>query len=310
MRLVIGKELDGIPVKKLLLDRLRFSRAAVTALKQKERGITVNSQHKTVRYCLKEGDVVELQIEDTKPSPRIQPSAGPIDILYEDEHLLAVNKPPHMAVHPSKKLQDDTLAGRILYHRPPTVFRAAGRLDKDTSGVIVCAKSQVVGAAFFHLIRAHGIRKEYLLLAESNQLPPRRGEINLCIRRDPESYISRVCFSPDGREKETETALTRFSLLASKPPYHLFLAEPITGRTHQLRVHFSSIGFPLVGDTLYGRESDLIDRQALHARRLSFSHPMTGEPLSITADVPEDMKKAIKQVFGEIPPFEIPQETE
>ncbi|MBQ3075339.1 MAG: RluA family pseudouridine synthase [Clostridia bacterium] len=299
MEIIIGKELAGLTIKKVLFDRLKFSRAAITSLKTRELGITVNGEHKTVRYVLCEGDVLRLLVEDTEPSPRIRESCGDIDILYEDDAILAVNKPAGMAVHPSKKLQDDTLAGRILYHRYPMVFRAAGRLDKNTSGVVICAKNQVVSAKFFHMIRDHKIRKEYLVLTESALTPPEKGEIGLCIRRDEISYIKRVCFEPDGTEKDSETALTTFTLLASRPPYHLFLASPVTGRTHQLRAHFSAIGFPLAGDTLYGKESSVIDRQALHALRLSFDHPTTGKALSVTAPLHEDYEKALVAAFGE-----------
>ena len=149
----ITAEQHGLPIKKMLLDRLGFSRGALTSLKHKENGITVNGEHKTVRYILQEGDLLSLKLEDTVPSKRIRESVGEIDILFEDEFLLAVNKPSNMAVHPSKKLQDDTLAGRILHHRYPMVFRAAGRLDKDTSGVVVSAKTRVVSAKLFRLIK-------------------------------------------------------------------------------------------------------------------------------------------------------------
>ena len=271
MEIVITKDLAGLTIKKVLFDKLKFSRAAITSLKTREMGIAVNGEHKTVRYILCENDVLNLLVEDTEPSPRIRESCGEIDVLFEDDHILAVNKPAGMAVHPSKKLQDDTLAGRILYHRYPMVFRAAGRLDKNTSGVVICAKNQVVSAKFFHMIRDHKIRKEYLVLSESEKEPPAEGTIDLCIRRDEVSYIKRVCFPADGTENESETALSTFTLLASRPPYHLFLASPITGRTHQLRAHFSAIGFPLAGDTLYGKESAIIDRQALHARYLNIN---------------------------------------
>ncbi len=299
MEFIIDKDMAGLTVKKVLFDRLKFSRAAITSLKTREMGITVNGEHKTVRYVLSEGDLLRLLVEDTAPSPRIRESCGDIDILFEDDAILAVNKPAGMAVHPSKKLQDDTLAGRILYHRYPMVFRAAGRLDKNTSGVVICAKNQVISAKFFHMIKDHKIKKEYLVLAESDQTPPEKGEIRLCIRRDPVSYIKRVCFEADGTEKDCETALSTFTLLAFKPPYHLFLASPVTGRTHQLRAHFSAIGFPLAGDTLYGKESEIIPRQALHALRLSFNHPATGVPLSVTAPLHEDFKKALVTAFGE-----------
>lgn len=299
MEITVDKELAGLTVKKVLFDRLKFSRAAITSLKTREMGITVNGEHKTVRYELREGDVLRLLVEDTTPSPRIRESRGDIDVIFEDEHILAVNKPAGMAVHPSKKLQDDTLAGRILYHRYPMVFRAAGRLDKNTSGVVICAKNQVISAKFFHMIKDHKIKKEYLVLTESALTPPEEGEIDLCIRRDEISYIKRVCFEADGTEKDSETALTTFTLLASRAPYHLFLASPVTGRTHQLRAHFSAIGFPLAGDTLYGKESSVIDRQALHALRLSFNHPATSEPLSVTAPLHEDYEKALVAAFGE-----------
>ena len=298
---MIDESLAGLTIKKVLLDRLSFSRSAVTALKNKEMGIAVDGEHRTVRYCLKKGEVLSLKTEDVVPSPRIRASQGPLDILYEDEYLLAVNKPPHMAVHPSKKLQDDTLAGRILYHRYPMVFRAAGRLDKDTSGVVICAKSKFVSGQFFHLIGQHKIQKEYLVLCESGKEPPREGEINLCIRRDEESYIKRVCFPPDGTEKESERARTVFRLLKSRAPYHLFLASPVTGRTHQLRAHFSALGFPLAGDTLYGAPSEVICRQGLHALRLTFPHPVTGETLSVTAPLPRDFRRALIRAFGDEP---------
>lgn len=298
MDIIIDKAFHGLTIKKVLLDRLSYSRAAVTGLKFKENGIRVNGEHKTVRHVLSEGEVLSLALEDKSPSPRIQPSEGEIDILYEDDHILAVNKPGGMAVHPSKKLQDDTLAGRILYHRYPMVFRAAGRLDKDTSGVVISSKSQVVAGIFFEMIKKHEIKKEYLVLTESEKTPPKEGEIALCIRRNAESYIQRECFEADGSESETEKALTRFLLLESRPPYHLFLASPITGRTHQLRAHFSAIGFPLAGDTLYGKKSSIIGRQALHALRLSFNHPVEKTALSVTAPLHEDFKAALDQAFG------------
>ena len=298
MDILIDKAFHGLTIKKVLLDRLSYSRAAVTSLKFKENGILVNGKHKTVRHILSEGEILSLALEDQTPSPRIQPSKGEIDILYEDDDIIAVNKPGGMAVHPSKKLQDDTLAGRILYHRYPMVFRAAGRLDKDTSGVVISSKSQVVAGIFFEMIKKHEIKKEYLVLTESEKTPPKEGEISLCIRRSAQSYIQRECFEADGSEDETQTALTRFLLLESRPPYHLFLASPITGRTHQLRAHFSAIGFPLAGDTLYGKESPIIGRQALHALRLTFPHPMKKTPLSVTAPLHKDFLAALDKAFG------------
>ena len=300
---MVDEAFAGMTLKHVLFDKLKFSRAAVGALKKRPDGILVNGEHRTVRYILQKGDKVSLALEDEEPSPRVTLSPGPLEILYEDEWLLAVNKPPHMAVHPSKKLQDDTLAGRILYHRYPMVFRAAGRLDRDTSGVVISAKNKMVSGRFFDLIRAHGIRKEYLVLTESDLVPPEAGVIDLCMRRRPDSYMVRYCFPTDGTEKESEKARTEFRLLVTNPPYHLFLASPVTGRTHQLRAHFSAIGFPLAGDTLYHRACPVIDRQGLHAYRLSFPHPVTGEPLSVAAPLPEDLRLALEKIFGRTPPL-------
>ena len=302
MKITVDEAYAGLTVKQLLFDKLKFSRATVGAMKKREDGILVNGRPRTVRYTLQRGDELTLALEDTEPSPRVTLSPGPLEILYEDEWLLAVNKPPHMAVHPSKKLQDDTLAGRILYHRYPMVFRAAGRLDRDTSGVVISAKNKMVSGKFFELIRRHGIRKEYLVLTESDREPTRAGVIDLCMRRRPDSYMIRYCFSPDGTEKESERALTEFRLLASRPPFHLFLASPVTGRTHQLRAHFSAIGFPLAGDTLYHTATPVIDRQGLHCYRLTFPHPVTGETLSVTAPLPPDLEKTLTDLFGAPPP--------
>ncbi len=298
MKIVIDDGLAGLTIKKVLFDKLHFSRAAVTALKKKPDGIRVDGEHKTVRYRLAPGETLTLNLEDAESSAKVRPSAGEIEILYEDEAFLCVNKPPHMAVHPSKKLQDDTLAGRILYHRAPIVFRAAGRLDKDTSGAVICSKNKVVASAFSEKILRHEIHKEYLALCEGEGDLAAEGKIDLCIRRDPESYITRTCFEPDGSESVGERAETVYRVLLENGAYRLILASPITGRTHQLRAHFSAVGFPIVGDTLYGKKSEIIPRQALHALRLSFSHPETGEEMRLFAPLHKDFQCALETVFG------------
>ena len=299
MKFTVSEKWHGLTVKKVLLDRLGFSRSAVTALKMRDKGILVNGERKTVRFVLSLGDELSLQTEDTEPSPRIRPINMPIDVLYEDDAFLAVNKPAGLAVHPSKKLQDDTLAGRIMYHRYPMVFRAAGRLDRDTSGVVVCAKSQVVSARFFHMLRRREIRKEYLLITCGEGELEEKGRIELSIRRDEESYIQRVTAPPAASDAESERALTLYRTLARNGKYRLILASPVTGRTHQLRAHFAGMGHPLLSDTLYGVASDRIGRQALHAMRLRFCHPQTGEEMCLSAPLPEDMKRAIQDLFGE-----------
>ncbi len=299
MKFEIREDWDGLTVKKVLFDRLGFSRKAVTALKTRETGILVNGERRTVRCVLRLGDTLSLDLADGENSPRVRPSPGEIDVLYEDDAFLCVNKPPFMAVHPSKKLQDDTLAGRILYHRAPMVFRAAGRLDKNTSGAVLCAKNKVVSDHFTRLILSHGIKKEYLALCRGAGPLPESGVIRLAIRRSAQSYVTRECYEENENTPESERAETRFRVLLREGDRLFILAEPVTGRTHQIRAHLSALGFPIEGDTLYGTESEVIARQALHAFRLTFPHPETGKKIRITAPLHGDFLAALDAVFGE-----------
>ena len=299
MKIPVGEELDGLTVKKVLFDRLHFSRKAVTALKTRDTGILVNGERKTVRCVLRAGDLLSLDLADGENSPRVRPSAGEIDLLYEDDSFLCVNKPPYMAVHPSKKLQDDTLAGRILYHRAPMVFRAAGRLDKNTSGAVLCAKNKVVSDHFTRLILSHGIQKEYLAICRGEADLEPEGVIRLAIRRSAASYVTRECLEETPDTPESQRAETRYRVLLQKGDRRLILASPVTGRTHQIRAHLSALGIPIEGDTLYGTESPVIGRHALHAYRLTFPHPETGERIRITAPLHEDFLQALDALFGE-----------
>lgn len=299
MKITVGEEYDGLTVKKVLFDRLGYSRKAVTALKTRERGITVNGERRTVRCVLKKGDELTLDLADAEPSPRVRPSAGELEILYEDAAFLCVNKPPYMAVHPSKKLQDDTLAGRILFHYSPMVFRAAGRLDRNTSGAVLCAKNKVISDRFTRLILSHRIRKEYLAICRGAGKLPEDGVIRLGIRRSAESYVTRECFEATPDTPESERAETRCRVLLRSGGRALILASPVTGRTHQIRAHLSAVGLPIEGDTLYGEESPIIGRQALHALRLTFPHPETGEEIRIAAPLHPDYEKALEAAFGE-----------
>ena len=283
---------QGMQVKAYLQNVLHLSGAQITALKKDPRGILANGAHVTVRYVLQDGDVLTLAVSDTDSSDNIVPTKMPLQILYEDDAIIVLNKPPFMPTHPSHGHYTDTLANGLAYlfeqRNIPFVFRSCSRLDRDTSGVVTVAKNR---AAAYHFQRAHvagTVDKEYLAVLVGH-LTPGQGEIGGCIKRMEDSVITRMVTEDDGAP-----ALTRYRVLAyGKAPdgrdLTLCAAQPVTGRTHQLRVHFAHLGTPMLGDFLYGEEHDaLIGRQALHCCKTAFDHPVSGRRMTLYAAPPAD----------------------
>ena len=243
------------------------------------------------RTMLKDGDTVSYQVE--KPTD-IEPEALPLDIRYEDEYLLIVNKPPGQLVHPTTKEAHGTLAAAVLYHYKSNgethSYHPIHRLDRDTSGLVLIAKEPQVqymlaakdGTKLFH--------REYLAIVEGRPEPP-EGLIDAPIARALPSIILRKV-SPEG--KEARTHYKTLSCL-KRDGHELSLVELKleTGRTHQIRVHMSYLGHPLAGDDLYGGSLELMQRQALHAYRLHFPHPVTKESIDIKAELPTDMQQLL-----------------
>ncbi|MEA4831807.1 MAG: RluA family pseudouridine synthase [Oscillospiraceae bacterium] len=289
--------------------KVGMGRMALSSLKAKKTGITVNGVEVTVRYILRAGDIVRLEIEDLHSSAGVEPFDAPLDIIYEDSALLCINKPPFLAVHPVKKLRGDTLAARVTAYLPsPYVFRCATRLDRDTSGVVVISKNRVAASKISGLLALHDgrFKKKYILIVrgafpENSEI---RGEISLNIRRVPGNPIKRETIEKKsdiaGSENDPEGcfALTKYRVLVSVNGYHLVLVNPVTGRTHQIRAHFAGIGLLPLGDALYGEESRLIGRQALHCLSVSFPHPETGDDVVAVAPVPEDFRVCAEALFG------------
>ncbi len=284
----------GITVKAYLHRILGLSGTQVTALKKDPQGILVNGVHVTVRHVLAPGETLSLATEDKTSSDAIVPVELPLCILYEDRDLIAVNKPPYMPTHPSHGHYEDTLAnGLAAYYAKrgePFVFRSVSRLDRDTSGVVTVAKNRA-SAYRFHTAHLSGeIRKTYLAVL-CGDLSLDAGEIGGCIKRVEDSVITRQVTEHDGAP-----ALTRYRVIArGRNPRGaartLVAAEPVTGRTHQLRVHFASLGAPICGDFLYGEEApEEIGRQALHAFKIAFCHPVTGTPMTLCAAPPPDFR--------------------
>lgn len=291
----------GMTVKQILKDELGFSRKAITALKSRDDGILINGYHATVRAIISEGDILSINYDDTEMSHKSAAVISSVlpNVIFEDDYIIAVSKPANMPTHQSHGHFEDTLANSLAYYysqkNRPFIFRAANRLDRNTSGIVLISKDRITASKLSDEIRSGKIQKSYIAILDG-YLPEDHGTIRTYIKRESESIITRcVCGENDLGAKY---AVTDYRVLKKANGYSLVLAMPITGRTHQLRVHFSSVGAPIIGDDLYGKPSELIDRQALHALSLSFSHPQSGKSITLTAPLPDDMQKIIENKFG------------
>jgi 23S rRNA pseudouridine1911/1915/1917 synthase len=245
------------------------------------------------------GDVLTINSEDIiKNTEKLVPSSVMPDIIYEDDHIVAVNKPPFMPTHQSLGHFYDTLANSLAYYYSlsgrPFVFRSVNRLDRNTSGAVLVAKDRLSSSKLSEQMKNDGIRKKYIAILEG-ELPKDKGVIETHIRRKEKSIILReVCTSCD----DSKVAITHYEVIAKANGFSLVNASPITGRTHQLRVHFSHLGAQILGDDLYGNASHMISRHALHAHELYFTHPETQKEMVLRAPIPEDMQGIIEKIFG------------
>lgn len=248
--------------------------------------VTINGmENRNANVILRKGNVVVCEWEENSD---IIPSDRPVDILYEDSFLLVVNKPVQMLIHPTSRSVQDTLVNAVAgYYR--RVKTEAGihplyRLDRNTTGVVVVAKSARIQHA---LSKSHDLMyREYIAFAGGNIREP-SGLIDEPIGRKPGSIVEWMV-RDDGK-----TAQTEFTVLERKEDFTVLRLHLLTGRTHQIRVHLSHAGHPLLGDDLYGGDTRLIDRQALHAFSVRFIHPETGDALHFEAPLPEDMQNLI-----------------
>ncbi len=292
-------EFVGLTVKEILINELGFSKRAITSLKSREDGILINGSHATVRAKIKENDVLVINCDDVDNNQdKLIPSSVLPEIIYEDEDIIAVNKPPFMPTHQSQGHFYDTLANSLAYYfsqqSRPFVFRSVNRLDRNTSGIVLVAKNRLASSKLSNQMKNDGISKNYIAILQG-ELSLDEGIIQTYIRRKEKSIILReVC----EKTEDSKIAITSYRVLAKKNGMSLVIATPITGRTHQLRIHFAHLGAQILGDDLYGSASDLIDRHALHAYKLSFKHPITQKETELFAPVPNDMNKIIQKYFG------------
>jgi 23S rRNA pseudouridine1911/1915/1917 synthase len=295
MEFIIPPENDG----KLLREYLRsfpfISGGILTGLK-KTGGITVNGLPVTVRHTLHAGDVLCIEYKDTAESS-VKPVRLPLDIVYEDENMTAVNKPSGMPTHPSHGHYGDTLANALAYHYKDEnyVFRAVNRLDRDTSGIVLTAKSRLSAYALADTMRRGGFNKVYYALCEG-ALSPSSGIIDKNIKREKESIITRtVCGDDEGRRAVTEYETVK-TFYVGDILYSYVRLTPKTGRTHQLRVHTAYMNAPISGDGLYGSGRDSVTGSlALHAAELSVTNPFSGEPVTLKAGLPQSFERILTE---------------
>ena len=281
----VPNEYDGVNAQSFLRSYCGLSSRMITRLKREKDGILMDGKILRTVDTVTAKKTVKISLPDEKIG--IEPVEGNLDILYEDDYILIVNKPPSMPVHPVKQHQCDTLANLVAYYAKNSgrefTFRAINRLDKDTSGIVFIAKDRYTANAV-----KFALNKTYIAVCSGKITE--NGTINLPIALRKDSKMVREvtpCGSP---------AVTHYKALFSDGSYTLLSLTLETGRTHQIRCHMAYLGHPLEGDDLYGGGLDRIKRQALHCGRLDFVHPITKQSLTVKASVPEDMKNISREI--------------
>ena len=264
-----------------------FSRQIIIHLKKTPMGIQVNGQWAYVRTVLKAGDLVTIHLSETESSEKISPVPMELDILYEDQDILVVNKPADTPVHPSLHNYENTLANGIAWYfqqkGEPFVFRCINRLDRDTTGLLILGKNAYSASVLSSRMKKREIRRTYLGAARGIPQPP-EGTVTAPIAREKDSAILRCVDFQRGEE-----AVTHYKTLCTEKGSSLIRFSLETGRTHQIRVHMKYLGTPLLGDYLYNPEYSKIKRVALHSYSLEFRHPVTNEELYFQSPLPKDM---------------------
>ncbi|MCU9612427.1 RluA family pseudouridine synthase [Caldibacillus lycopersici] len=285
------QEQDAGKTVKQFLQEKSISKAALTEIKFNGGDILVNGGHVTVRNVLNAEETITVIFPDEEVSPSLVPENLSLAIVYEDDYLLVVNKPPFMSTIPSREHPTGSLANGLMgyyetigLHTSPHIVT---RLDRNTSGLVLIAKHRHIHHLFSKNQREGTIKRGYEAFVEGPLLQA-KGTIKAPIGRKAGSIIERAVLEGG------QYACTHFEVIENYPLLTHIKLQLETGRTHQIRVHMANIGHPLLGDDLYGGKIDLIQRHALHCKRLSFVHPMTKAVFSFTAELTEDMERLIR----------------
>lgn len=286
----IGQEDANLRVE-LFLRRRGFSRQNLVEIKRMPKSIMVNGIHYYMKQTLAEGDLLQVHISETECSEKIPPMEAPLDIIYEDEDLMVINKAADMPIHPSMNNYYNSLANALAYYfekqGKPFIFRCSNRLDRDTSGLTIVSKHLVSASILAEQVAKREVDREYLAIVRGS-VSPEAGMICAPLGRKDGSIIERTVDWDNGEE-----AVTHYHKVKESNGHSLISLKLETGRTHQIRIHMKYIGYPLVGDYLYNPDMEYIGRQALHSHKMRFRHPITGEQMEFTAPLPEDMKRVL-----------------
>ena len=291
----ISDEETGERIDSFLSGKTEFTRTRIQQL-IKEHNITVNGKATKSSYKIEKDDEIVIEVPEAETT-EIKPENIKIDIVYEDSYIAVINKQAGLVVHPAHGHYSGTLVNAILYHikdlsgingeiRPGIVHR----LDKDTSGLIVIAKNDKVHAALTEMFQEKKIKKTYLAILKG-KLNKSEGKVVTQIGRDKNDRKKMAVIDDITKGKN---AITNYRVISQNNLFTLVKVNIETGRTHQIRVHMRYLGYPILGDSVYGRK-DNEKRQMLHAYRLEFLHPVTGNPMKFTGEIPEDFKKALKK---------------
>lgn len=295
IKIFVSSNLNGLMIKEILFDHYRFSRKSLSTIKNYN-GIYLNGEAVYVSVRVKEGDLLQIFVPE-ETSTDILPQPIPIDIQYEDQDIVIINKPVGIVVHPTRSHYLGTIANGLMYYWQSQGkqfrFRPVHRLDKDTSGLFIVAKNQYAHHKLAVQIQDNSLKRIYHAIVHG-KVAKQSGVINVPILKDPNHAVKRIIPLED--HPEAKTAITYYKIVEELSNYTLIELQLATGRTHQIRVHMSWLQHPLVGDDLYGGELvEGMDRQALHALKLEFYHPITNELLSFKAPIPTDMTNFLTQ---------------
>ena len=288
---IIKPEESGITIKDYLKKK-SFSHALIANLKKYEDGIMVNGVRKYTDHHLVTDDELNVCIREKPTVSRIMATELKLSVLYEDEDLMVVDKQAGIPIHPSRLNNTETLANAVANYLTDKdidpVFHCINRLDKDTSGLTIIAKNMYAASLLSEMIRIRTIRRDYLAICEGI-FRNKQGSVCAPITRNGTSMIRYV------DHENGEYAETDYQVTGEGNGLSLVKLTLKTGKTHQIRVHMKHIGHPLIGDRLYNPDNRIMERQALHAQKLTFTHPVTGMNISITSDIPADMESVIRK---------------
>lgn len=295
--LMVQPGTDSIRLDKYINERRpEISRSQAQRLID-EGQVTVNGTNSRASYKITSGDQISINIPPP-PSSALSPENIPLKIIYEDNDVIVVDKPAGLTVHPAPGHPEHTLANAILSHLPEIPdtgeWQRPGivhRLDKDTSGLIIIAKNNQAHQKLTEQFKARTVKKIYLTLVKG-KVTPDRGTIEAPIGRD-RSHREKMAVTDSSHGRE---ARTRYKVIKHIGNYSLLEAMPETGRTHQIRVHLAAIGYPVVGDKVYGVKSPLLDRQFLHAHRVKFQLPASGKEIEFSSELPPDLAETLDQI--------------